>query len=164
MDLNKNHSTRTVLKFWGRRNVTALNAHYAASKLYAKKHYLVGIPAVVLASFVGTSVFASLSQEISPFIKIVVSCCSALAAILAGVQTFLNYSQKSEKHRLIASKYSSMGREIEQLLTNTDEQLAKKQEEIDILRKKIDLIAQEAPILPKGLYENAYNKNHENKF
>ncbi|MBU4230807.1 MAG: SLATT domain-containing protein [Proteobacteria bacterium] len=159
MSVHNSESVKSLINEWATRNHTALNAHYAAAKYFSKGHYLIGIPAATLAFVVGSSVFVSLSKDVNTTIKLAVTFASVLSAVLTGLQTFLNYNQRSEKHRLVASKYSAVKREIEQLLTLPEENLKSSKKEIDSLRVKIDNIGQDAPSLPDGFFEKAIKPN-----
>jgi hypothetical protein len=154
---------KDLLAEWAKRNLTALDAHYDAAKHFARKHYWLGIPAIILAAVVGTSVFASLEKEVNSTVKIIVASCSILSAVLTGLQTFLNYNQRSEKHRTTASQYSSVKREIEQLLTLSEQQLEQNDKIITTLREKIDSIGRDAPSLPVGYHEKSIKNNYNRK-
>lgn len=144
----KNQSpNKHLLNDWAIRALRALNSHYAASRHFSSRNYQLGIPSMILTTLIGTGVFASTQLEIDFYIKIIAGLISLLITILTGIQTFFRYSERAEKHKHYGARYSSVKREIEQLLTMNDNDLRK--ETIDDIRTKIDTLAIEAPELPK---------------
>ncbi|MFN2517260.1 MAG: hypothetical protein ABR556_13715, partial [Pyrinomonadaceae bacterium] len=59
-------------------------------------NYIVGVPAVIFSSVVGTTIFAGLEKN-SPKAPLV-ALASILAAVLAGLQTFLRLSERAAQH------------------------------------------------------------------
>ena len=76
--------------------------------------HLAGTSVVVFTTVVGTSLFATLDEQQSTEIRIVIGSISVAAAILAGVQTFLNFAARATQHVLAADWYASIRRRIEQ--------------------------------------------------
>ena len=74
-----------LLENWHKRVYAAQAAHYASADVFRLLNYVVGIPAVVFSSIVGTAVFVGLEHD-SPR-TLVVAGASILAAVLAGLQT-----------------------------------------------------------------------------
>jgi hypothetical protein len=66
----------------------------------SRLNYLLGVPVVVLTTFVGTSVFATLQEDVNTSLRILVGAVSVFAAVLASLQTFLRYPERAEKHRI----------------------------------------------------------------
>ena len=71
--------------------------HDVAARLYAKGQYALGIPSLVVSTIVGTSVFAALSSNEAPALW--VGMLSIAAAVLAALQTFMDFGGRSDKHR-----------------------------------------------------------------
>lgn len=117
---------------------------------------MLGIPAVILSTFVGTSIFASLGETLAPSLQILVGIISVLAATLSAVQTFLGFSERAAKHHAIASRYGSARRRIEEMLAVSGESISP--EQISNLRKEIDSIAEEAPDVPDQIWERTQKK------
>lgn len=141
-----------LLKEWQSRLREARLVHYEAAKYYSRYNQWLGIPVVVLSTFVGTSVFAALGQSIDIRVQIVVGLCSVAAAMLAGVQTFFRFAERAEKHRAVAVQYAALNREIEELLAFGGEA---SREYISALRKRIDDLGKDAPSTPNWLWERA---------
>ena len=104
---------RELIEEWYKRVSVTQVAHYLSADHFGKRKYLLGIPAVVLATFAGTSVFATLSEQPNIYLQIAVGLASVAAAVLASLQTFMGYSDRAEKHRLAGGRYGALGRRIE---------------------------------------------------
>src|SRR5438093_7744058 len=74
-----------LLEDWHHRVYAAQTAHYASADRFRTLNYVVGVPAVIFSSVVGTSLFAGLDKD-SPRTMLVAST-SILAAILGALQT-----------------------------------------------------------------------------
>jgi len=135
-------STKNLLGGWYRRLRECQFLHYEAAKALASYNYWLGLPAVLLATLVGTSVFAALGRSVDPRLQIFVGLVSVAAAMLSGVQTFLHFSERAEKHRSVGARYGALRREIEEILTVGGEV---PREILAALREKIDKLAEEAP-------------------
>jgi hypothetical protein len=145
-------STKEVLDEWYLRVCVTQRAHYLSADHFSTKKYWLGIPAVVLATLVGTSVFATLSAQPDPWLQITLGLASVTAALLTSLQTFLGYSERAEKHRLAGAKYGALGRELEELLAKPESLTA---EQIKRVRERLDVLAMESPNNPQHLYYKA---------
>lgn len=148
-ELSMAASTEELLEDWYRRLRYAQYAHYEAAKAFDCMNYWLGIPVVVLSTFVGTSVFASLGKLVDATVQISIGLISVLAATLASLQTFLRFSERAEKHRVAASKYGALRREIEELLATGG---PIPPEAITPLRLGIDRLAEDAPHVPNRIW------------
>jgi hypothetical protein len=83
--------------------------------------------------------------------QILIGVISVLATILASLQTFFNYSDLSEKHNLVAIKYGSLRREIDEYLISHKSNDALKSL-FQSIRPRWDQIDQEAPALPDRIF------------
>jgi hypothetical protein len=116
---------------------------------YAKLNFFFGFPTVILATVVGTSVFATLQSKPDLWWQVTVGVMSIGAAILAALQSFLGYNDKAEKHRTAGAKYNAIGRELELWLSLPVEDLDK----LDSIRQRIDALAQESPHIPATVHK-----------
>jgi len=140
-------NSRRVALEWYQRAVVVAHGHYRAALRYSRLNYWFGLPTVILATVVGTSVFASLQQQPDFWWQISVGLMSILAAVLSGLQSFLGYNDKAERHRMAGSRYNAIGRELE-LLLSQDEDWSK----LDAIRTRIDTLAQESPHIPESVH------------
>lgn len=134
---------RKVALEWSNRVAAVAHGHYLAASRYSRLHFWLGLPTVLLATIVGTTVFATLQQKPEIWLQITVGLMSITAAVLSALQSFLNYSDKTEKHRTAGARYNAIGRELEQFLAQEDNWAL-----LDTIREKIDQLSQESPHIP----------------
>ena len=81
-----------------------------------------------------------------------------LAAALASLQTFLNYSEQSAKHLDAATKLSSLKKEIEEKIVFFEYSEEGIEKYIQGLRERWTQITNEAPLISKQSYEKSFEK------
>jgi hypothetical protein len=137
-----------LLANWGERATRSSEAHYELASRLSQANIRFGVPVVILTSFVGTSVFATLGRNVDLWLRIAVGMISVLAAVLASLQTFLRYGERAEKHRSAAELWAAVRREIDQMLALHPTYLASRgdpKQYLDDLRRRMDEIAQQSP-------------------
>src|SRR5262245_25635422 len=90
---------------WRLRVRTYQKAHYDAAESLRRRNYFFGVPIIALSAIVGTSVFATISEDLSLWTRIVVGCVSISVAVLSALQTFFRFAERAEHHREAAIKY-----------------------------------------------------------
>lgn len=140
-----------LLENWHKRVYAAQAAHYASADVFKLLNYVVGIPAIVFSSIVGTAIFAGLEHD-SPR-TLMVAFASILAAVLAGLQTFLRFPERAARHATAADWYSAIRRDIEQSLHLPVESRGKAKDCLDRVRKEINRAGQDAPELNVRLWK-----------
>jgi hypothetical protein len=115
-----NDATRELLEDWHFRVTRAQFGHQLASERTRWRHLVLGIPIVILTTVVGTGAFAAINEDTDNFWKVAAGTVSILAAVLASVQTFLGYGERSDRHRVAATRYANTRRSIELALTSHD--------------------------------------------
>lgn len=145
MDLNR------LLEEWLFRIRRTQQAHYESATLFARRNYWLGIPAIGLSAIVGTSVFTALGKETEVAIKLAVGFASITAAILTALQTFLRYPERAEKHRMVATRYGAMRRELEKKLAlpPTRREI---EAYIDGVQVQWDKCNEDCPTVPKSIW------------
>jgi hypothetical protein len=141
----------SLLEDWHKRAYAAQSAHYASADRFRLLNYVVGVPAIVFASIVGTAVFAGLEKN-SPQ-ALAVAFVSILAAVLAGLQTFLRFSERASQHAIAADWYSAIRRDIEETLHLPVEFRGKVKDSLDEIRTEMNRVAQDAPELGVRLWK-----------
>jgi hypothetical protein len=134
----------SLLRDWQRRAAISQEAHYARATRLADYNIWFGVPVVALATFVGTSVFATLQEDVSIELRILVGSVSVLAAVLASLQTFLRFQERAEKHRASAELWAAIRREIDEMLALHPDYLADRsdpKEYLDDLRRRMDEVS-----------------------
>jgi hypothetical protein len=123
----------------------AQSAHYASADRFRLLNYVVGVPAVIFSSVVGTALFAGLEKD-SPRTWLVAST-SILAAILAALQTFLRFAERATLHATAADWYSAIRRDIEEILHLPVEDRGTPKDCLDEIRQEMNRAAQDSPEL-----------------
>lgn len=141
---------KPVLDDWYNRVSITQRAHYLSAGHFERRKYWLGVPAIVLSTLVGTAVFASLQKQPELWLQISIGLASVLAAVLAGLQTFLGYTERAEKHRIAGAKYGALGRELEVLRASDQTS----NETIEDIRKRLDVLALESPNNPLRIYRS----------
>jgi Na+/melibiose symporter-like transporter len=140
---------------WNNRALVALTSHYDAARHYNSLNYWLGIPALILTTIVGTTVFANLSKDVSENAKLLTGLLAIAAAILSALQTFLKHSERAERCKVMAARYSSIGKELEVALT---EPIAINKDFLDQIRIKLDQADADAPSIPSSIRDAARKK------
>jgi SMODS and SLOG-associating 2TM effector domain family 4 len=138
-------ATEELLVGWSARVGAVEAGHYMMADRLSRGNVRLGVPVVILSGLVGTSVFATLQEEIDYRARIVIGLISVLTAVLASLQTFLRYAERAEKHRVAAALYSSLRREMEELLVLPVEARGPSKESLDRLREQMDQLGKESP-------------------
>jgi len=113
---------------------------------------------VVLTTFVGTGVFATLKSTGDYGFRLAVGIVSVLAAILAGIQTFLRFSQRALKHRSAATRYSAIRREIAEIMALPADARGGARQLLDSLRDRMDKLSDQAPEIGPRLWASVSRK------
>lgn len=154
-------NTRELLRGWLIHSHKGRQRHDRAARRLDRHRLWLGVVAAVVSAAVGTSVFSALKEETSPELKLAIGALSILAAILTGLSTFLNLPERSDKHRTAAVSYKSMIRQLEVRLTGELDSSVVTPVVIDEIRKSLDELEKNSPIVPEGIYtkiDDEWNK------
>lgn len=77
--------------------------HFKAAAVWANVHFFIGIPTVVLAAIASALVHSQIGDT-----KIDVAIMSVAVAALTAIQTFLNPSEREQKHLVAGNNYASL--------------------------------------------------------
>jgi len=122
-----------LLEDWHHRVYAAQSAHYASADLFRTLNYVVGVPAVIFSSVVGTALFAGMEKDSQR--TLLVASTSILAAVLAALQTFLRFAERATLHATAADWYSAIRRDIEEILHLPVEERGTPKDCLDKVRK-----------------------------
>jgi hypothetical protein len=156
-----NAAQEEVLTDWRHRARDAQYAHHLAANRFESMNYVLGVPAVVFSTVVGTAVFATLQKEVDFRIKIIVGLISVTAAVLTALQTFMRFPERAEHHRLAAAHYGAVRSRLQALSAfrpSTVEELLTEIKKIQEIREKLSA---DSPRVPDDLWRKA--KEHEKK-
>ncbi len=142
-----------LLENWHKRVYAAQSGHYASADLFRLLNYIVGVPAVVFASIVGTAIFADFANDRPR--ALAVGTVSILAAVLAALQTFLRFSERAAQHATAADWYSAIRRDIEETLHLPPEARGRAKDCLDRFRKEMNRVTQDAPELSARQWKRA---------
>ena len=135
-----------LLDEWRRRAWAAQSAHYRKATKLSRRHVALGVPVVVLSTVVGTSLFATINEEqLALPVRLVVGSVSVVAAVLAAVQTFFRFAQRSDRHVLAADWYAAIRRTIEETLAMPRSARDDARKIIDGLRKDLNAVSSQFP-------------------
>jgi hypothetical protein len=117
----------------------------------------IGGIAASVSAIVGTSVFVALEKETSktsniPF-AVMIASLAILSAVLTSLTTFLNLSERAEKHRSAGVEYKKVIREVERILSVPVGNLANSDPSVVALEKRLDDIEDGAPVVPERIYD-----------
>lgn len=79
--------------------------HYLAAKRYYRYTIRLGVITIAASSITSTSVFASLATNPSIAWKIATGILAAAGATFAALQTFLKFSERSDRHKLYGARF-----------------------------------------------------------
>jgi conflict system pore-forming effector with SLATT domain/protein expressed in petal formation len=129
-------------------------AHSRAAASYDRKNMALGLPTVILTAVAGTTVFTTLSStSTEQWVTVMTGIMSIAAAVLAALQTFLRYSELSERHRTAAQKYGVLRREIEEVLAG-DPAAPLPPDFLKSFREQWDAVDAASPNLPQSIYDS----------
>ena len=137
-----------LLRDWARRAGASADAHYELASRLSRANVRFGVPVVALTTAVGTSVFATLEHQVHTALRVSVGIISVIAAVLASLQTFLRFGERSEKHRTAAEAWANLRREIDEMVALHPDYLASRgdpKDYLDDLRRRMGEIAQQSP-------------------
>ena len=139
-------SIERVLDDWRLRSWAAQVAHYRVASHLRLYNVWLGLPVVVFTTAVGTSLFATMNQAKLPdALRIVVGSVAVVAAILAGIQTFLNFAQRADQHVLAADWYASIRRKIDQELATPKGHRRDPKKFLDEVRRDMNTVGSQFP-------------------
>jgi len=150
-----NNAQRKMMFEWRKKNKILAKAHCQESVRTEKKNMQFGIPVVMLTAIAGTTVFATLQKQPHLAIQILVGFTSLLATVLASLQTFLSFAEKSAKHRDGAGKFENLDREIEQLLSYPIEDDGELDRRLTAIREENQRLTASYPNVPEHIWNTA---------
>ena len=118
---------------------------------------MLGVPVVICTSIVGTSIFATLSDNPAVIWKIAAGLISLAATVLAALQTFFKFSELSAKHKLAGAEYGTLRRKIDLFLLHFSNHGENSRQnalnELQEIAENLGRLAKESPDLSDQLYD-----------
>lgn len=132
--------------------------HEQAARRAQAAHFVVGSMAAVLAALAGSSMVSSWNSAASSGLVALGGGTGAVAAMLAGFQTFLDPGGRAERHRQAASAYKGHLREFERVAERrskastcgplSNEDLCTW---LGAMKDTLQVVDDKAPVVPRGL-------------
>lgn len=149
---NMNESEEVLITDWFRRARESQLVHYACGDYFTQLNLRLGIPTIILTTVVGSAVFLSLDNHAIGNYKIYIGMTSLLSSVLAALHTFLGYSQRAEKHRITATGYAAIRRDIEFLKTFSDASEIDLSKKLEKIKLKMDYLTNSSEPVPKKVW------------
>lgn len=73
------------------------------------------MPSVVLSAVVGSAIFASVSSEQNVHVQVATGLLSLSSTVLAAMQTFLGFAERSREHETTARAFGAIRRQLSEL-------------------------------------------------
>lgn len=156
MATEPNKEVEELLEFWFNRANEREKLNYGAANIYVAWHYALGIPVLLLTAVAASDLFTNLARTATGRMALAISILRVLVPVLAGLQTFMNLSERAEKHRKIAANYGSIKRQIKELLAFHRDQISEFEKATTDLRAKIDALALEEPSVPRYIFTRTH--------
>ena len=126
--------------------------HDTAGRMYERSKYAMGIPALVVATIVGTSVFSALASETRSPVSLWVGLLSIAAAVLSALQTFLDFPARAERHRAVGVKYKAIIRSLEHTLANHAAGRSPTDDQVTQIQQRLDELEDSAPVISPRIF------------
>jgi len=142
-------ATVMLLEDWHFRVTRAQFGHQLSAEKTHISHLWLGVPVVIFTTIVGTGAFAAINQDTNDFWKVAAGTFSIIAAILASMQTFFGFGEKSDRHRMAATRYAATRRSIELTITSHDSA------SLPFIKGEMDRTGASAPQIDKATWDEA---------
>lgn len=153
--MNGEHDLQHLIDDWHRRAQQVQDAHYDSGLYYERFFLGLGIPVIVLSAFTGgTEVLGYMPETVGG----VISLC---IAVLAGLQTFLKYSQRAERHRIAGARYGGIRRDLEEIECQLSMLGDQAFERVHQVKNRMDSLATECPEIPHRILARYRPDNHD---
>jgi hypothetical protein len=136
--------------------------HWDTARRFGSMDKGLGVPVVMMTTLVGTTLFATLDASGSTW-QIVAGIVAMLAAVLAGLQTFLKYSERSTEHKTAGIRFGDMKREAKVLYAFPPEAEGDLEEQIRALDEEWSLASAASPPIPGKIYAKAKEEYYAKK-
>ena len=143
------------------------NAHYRMSERAKAKHNQLGIPVTVATAVVRTAIFATLNAPTQSFwLQVAAGLLSLVAAVLAALQTFFNFSDVAAQNKEAAANYEAVRHQLDWFLLSYSSWSDASTLEVPLkqLREtsaQLDDIARKAPTVPDSIYDSVKTRVSE---
>lgn len=147
----------TLLRKWKNQIGKRQKGHITLSRSYNKKHYIIGIPALLTSALIATGILSTF-RNCDPssqgsggceWIRLTLGVVGYCSTALSTFQTFTNYQSQSEQHKIAADYFESLYGEIDTLLRTPVDIRGDSIVTLQHIRSRYDDILKRTPSLPK---------------
>ena len=136
--------------------------HDLSARRYSTIRLWIGGIAASVSAILGTSVFVALEKQTTNVtFTLIVALLGITSAVLTSLITFLNLSERAEKHRSAGVGYKKVIREVERILSVPVGDLPNSDPSVVAIEKRLDDLEDGAPVVPERIYdrvETAWDK------
>lgn len=143
---------KVLLLEWTLRVRLALFTYNRAASNCRTWDSLIGGTATILTAAVGTTLFATLKNDVNTTARITVGAVSILAAILSALGVFAALPKRIEQYEAAARRFGAVRREIEQTLAQISTNVTVDMDRLDELREGLNLAAESSPNAPRRIW------------
>jgi hypothetical protein len=144
---------KEVVKTWFERCRTSQHAHYASVTRYIRVNSVLTWTSTVLSAVVGSTVFAVLAKDVRPWLRFLVGFLSVCTAVVVALKGTLHFEERAEQHRVAASAFGDIRRELELLYAQTASLPSETMvEKLDSIRSNLHSLTTGAPPIPTRLF------------
>ncbi len=144
---NKNLETESLLSEWKTKVTANKIVHYNASLKCWRWYYILGVFSIFLSALVGSVAFYNLDKQTDNFTKYILGFISIITATFSVIQLLFRYSDRATLHKQCSSKFASLEREIEILLTNLPKNKEELNRRIQNINREMFAISQQTPAI-----------------
>ena len=142
----------TMLRIWHDNIKRIQIANADAANFFSRGNLLLGIPTIIVIA----TVCASAITDVLVDHKWALALLGLLATILAGLQAFLNFGDRSAKHANAANEYGCLKRRVQQFLALPPSSDDAFEQSLDEIRKTFDDLMRITPHVPNYIWRNTF--------
>ncbi len=150
-----------LLRKWKKQIGKKERGHRDLARKYSRRHYMFGLPAVILSTLITAGAFATFQEcgqcddqqstqcQAEVWVRLVVGVLGIISIGLTSSVTFLNYQQVAEDHKSAADMFGERFREIDSMLQIPGPLRGDPISTLQSIRSQYDNDVRNAPVLPK---------------
>jgi len=151
-----------LLRKWKKQVGKKERGHRELARKYNRRHYMFGLPAVVLSTLITAGAFATFQEcgecddqqssqcQVEVWVRLAIGILGIISIGLTSSVTFLNYQQTAEDHKSAADMFGERFREIDSMLQIPGPLRGDPISTLQNIRSQYDNDVRNAPVLPKN--------------
>jgi len=150
-----------LLRKWKKQVGTKERGHRDLARKYTRRHYMFGLPSVILSTLITAGAFATFQEcgdcddressqcRAEVWVRLAIGLLGIISIGLTSSVTFLNYQQVAEDHKSAADMFGERFRDIESILQIPGPLRGDPIAALQSIRSQYDNCVRNAPVLPK---------------